>query len=426
MKAHRAFFLIFVFILLAACDANTSGDSFDSPRVIANDEGSALLLEATRAALRVVSERKTATIQHATMSAASTREFVERAVTGTAQALKVRAQEMSLNATANAVGLQQQQTRQAATETSEARRSEATATQRAVNIAASETSMQHARNVAASQTADAIQATATTFAATSTRGAQELQAALERKQATATAEQLEIRRVQAQEDAARSQAWNDFFDSLMKIVLGIGAIAALVMLIVQVARYLDVLAMRQRLVETRSGTVMIVVTNGKPEAQIIKPTPNLLDAGQDEFEASQLPAVTNQADDEMLKVTTTRGETFIAKNDPQEELAERNRKLALRLLRESMRYYANKQEDGPNADRIPGHRVLGWSGETWSRAILILRPYIVTREGRGGGTFCGARFPTLMQLYSAIGERRVSIAPIEPRSPTPEIVANAA
>lgn len=413
MILKRAFFLMFVVLLLAACGVNVPGEQDDSPRVIANDEGGALLIEATRAAQRAVSERKTATIQAATMSANQTRVFEERQGTSTAEALRVREQEMKLNATANAVAVESQQTRQAATETSEVRRSEATATAQAQMILAAQ-----------SRTAEAQQVTATSYAATSTRGAQALLVAKEQHEATATSEALELRRVQAHEDAARSQAWADFVDSLLKSILAIGGIAMLLMLIVQVARYLDALALRQKLVETRAGTVLIVASSAGYSAQIIKPTPNYIDAGtDDEFEQTQLSSITREAP-ELLKVTTARGETFVARDDPEAEQGEINRRLALRLLRESLRHYSTLGFDARRAARIATQRDLSWSSETWVRAVNVLKPHVVTKQGRGGGTYCGTTYPTLMQLYEAVGERRITLNGHEAsHSPIPEMVA---
>lgn len=407
------------FLLLSVVMLFASGCSVESPSeggFIPNAEGSSFLMEATHAAQRVMSERRTATIQAATLSAGATREFVDLSTTGTAQALQVRQQEMNLNATANAVGLQQAGTRQAATETSAARRNEATGTAQSNNAAASETAMVRAVNRSGSRTAAAVEATGTAYAATSTRSAEDIAAALERHQATATAEALEIRRAQAQEDAARAQRWSDFFDTILKIILGLGSLALLVMLIVQLARYLDSLALRQRLVETRSGTVLIMVSKGQTSAQIIKPTPNLLDIG-DEFETSQAPLIQQEAED-LLKVTTARGETFITKSDPEQEALEARRQLAMRLLRESMRYYAERSFDPREINRLPTYRDLSWSSETWVRAVSCLKPHIITRQGRGGGTFCGEQFPTLLQLYSAVGERRITLNGNASPSPT--------
>lgn len=418
MNNCRTRYLYFALLTLlacafVACNANTPGEQ----GIIPNGEGDALLLEATRAAQRVISERRTATLQAATLSAGATREFVERSTTGTAQALQVRQQEMNLNATANAASIQAMGTRQAATETSAARRSEATGTAQANNAAASETAIVREVNRAGSRTAEAIESTSTAYAATTTRSAQEIQAALERRQATATAEALEIRRAQAQGDAARAQRWSDFFDTILKIILGLGSLALLVMLIVQLARYLDSLALRQRLVETRSGTVLIMVSKGQTFAQIIKPTPNLLEMG-DEFSDSQAPAIENEAP-ELLKLTNAQGETFITKTDPEEEAREAKRRLALRLLRASLQHYATLRIDARDVNRIPSYRDLGWSSETWVRAVQSLKPHVIAKSGRGGGTYCGAEFPTVMSLYIAVGERRILLSEqTAPHSPT--------
>ncbi len=407
-------FLLFLF--LAACAVPASGDDvIDAP----SSEGSALLAEATRAAVRAISERKTATLQAATISAGATRDFVARAATGTAEALRVRAQEMNLNATAQALAAQAQQTRDAGT-----------ATARADNIAQSQTAQAQldARN--ATRTAAAQQATETTSAATATRGAQKIQAALEQRQATATAQALQIAIADAQTNAARAQAWNDFLDSLLKIIVAVGSVALIIMLIIQVARYLDTLAMRQRLVETRSGTVLIVATRNGVAAEIIKPTPNLLDAGDaalDAFEHTQLPTVAHEAD-ELLKITTARGETFIARDDPAQVAQDAQRKLAMRLLRESINYHARHHTAPDAQNRIPSFRDLRWSSETWVRAVNTLRPHIETKQGRGGGTYCVEPFRSVHQLYAAVGERRVQVGqmPPSPPSPSPTLAAAAA
>lgn len=412
MRLLRSFFLLILASSLFACEA---GEPIE-PRVIENAEGGALLVEATRAAQRVISEHKTATIQAATMSAGATREASDRSTTGTAQALQVRQQEMNLNATSNAVGLQQMETRQAATETSEAWRSEATGTAASNNAAASETAVARARNIVGSRTADAIEATDTALAATSTRSAQEIQAALERHQATATAEALEIRRAQAQDDAARYARWAEFFDTLLKIILGLGSIALLVMLIVQLARYLDAIALRQKLVETRSGTVLIVASPSGYTAEIIRPTTNLLDEGANNFGDTQAPVIGNEAS-ELLKLTNARGETFITKTDPEVEAREARRRLALRLLRASLQHYATLRIDARDVNRIPSFRDLGWSSETWVRAVQSLKPYVIAKAGRGGGTYCGAEFPTVMTLYIAVGERRIGLSEESNHSP---------
>lgn len=397
----------FVLVLLLACAfVACNADVQSDQTTIPNGEGDALLMEATRAAQRVISERRTATIQSATLSAGATRDFVERSTTGTAQALQVRQQEMNLNATANAASIQVLGTRQAATETSEARRSEATGTAQANHADATETAILRAVNRSGSRTAEAVEATGTAYAATSTRSAEEIAAALERNQATATAEALEIRRSEAQADAARAARWTDFFDTVLKIILGMGSIALLVMLIVQLARYLDSIALRQRLVETRSGTVLIMVSKGQTSAQIIKPTPNLLDDGANGFETSQAPMLEQEAGD-LLKVTTAKGANWIAKTDPEQEAREARRLLALRLLRASMQHYASLRMDAREVNRIPSFRDLGWSSETWVRAVQSLKPYVIAKAGRGGGTYCGVEFPTLMTLYLAVGERRI-------------------
>lgn len=74
-------------------------------------------------------------------------------------------------------------------------------------------------------------------------------------------------------------------------------------------------------------------------------------------------------------------------------------KLALRVLRLSM------QRNGAQSNRLAGWRELALSADTWQRAIETMRPAIVTRAGRGGGTFVtGGR--TLHSLYADLSRGR--------------------
>jgi len=181
------------------------------------------------------------------------------------------------------------------------------------------------------------------------------------------------------------------------------------MLMIQLARYLDAIAMRQKLVETRSGTVMIMsLGRGQYAPQLIQAGPNLLDSG-DEFDATQAPMIEAEAS-ELVKVTSARGETFITKSDAGDEVREHHRKLALRLLRESLRHYSARGIDPRTMARVPSFRDLNWSSETWVKAVNILKPHVIAKQGRGGGTFCGEEYPTIVQLYAAIGERRITLS----------------
>lgn len=384
-------------------------------------DGLALLQKATdiQRAVRATSDARTATLQAATISAAETRDTTDRIATGTAQALQVRQTEVAANATANALGLQQSQTRQAATETSDARHVEATRTTQAFNIAAAQTSQVQVLNFQGSRTADAVHATGTAAAATLTRGAEEIQAALDHSNATSTAVASAIQQSQAQADAVRSTRWADFLQSALQALIALGGLALLLIGIIAAMRYLGDRSMRQRLIETRAGTVLLTpLEGGGYTAQLVSPAAQLLEPG-DEFDGSQVKAVRNEAED-LLKVTTARGESFIARTDPEDEAREARRKLAMRLLRESISHYQRKGIDPRTVNRIPPAPELGWSPDTWVRAVSALKPHVITRQGRGGGTFCAGEFPHLVALYTAVGERRVLL---EERAPSPAVTA---
>jgi hypothetical protein len=80
--------------------------------------------------------------------------------------------------------------------------------------------------------------------------------------------------------------------------------------------------------------------------------------------------------------------------------------MVLRLLRAAMLAV------GPASPRLPGFRELGWPSETWTKAVALLKPHVVTKPGRGGGTFCEAG-ETLRDLYNSVGERRITPLPLQ-------------
>lgn len=100
---------------------------------------------------------------------------------------------------------------------------------------------------------------------------------------------------------------------------------------------------------------------------------------------------------------------FITKTDPEQEGREVLRRLELRLLRESIRYYTAKGTQAGTMTRIPPYRDLNWSSETWVRAVSALKPHIIAKQGRGAGTYCTYQYPNLMALYAAVGERRIKV-----------------
>lgn len=391
----RRILILLAIVVCSACGTDLSDG-------VQSAEGGEFLSQATRAAQRILNERRTATLQVATMITQSTREVSSERATGTAQALWSRQMEIATNATQAALALQQAHARQQATETSQASQLYVIQTANAMTA-----------NRIATETAETGQSTQTSIAMKATARAQELQSSLEQHQATATTEALQLQQAQAQQQALRSQQWADYFDSLLKFTLAVGFVGLLIIMLFGLTRYLDVIALRQKLMETRAGTVMITnLGRGQYAAQLVASAPAVTPG--DEFDDTQAHVLENQAE-ELLKVTTFRGETFIAKSDPVEELRERHRKLALRLLRESLKYYSMRGFAGNTITRIPTYRDLNWSSETWVRAVNLLKPHVITRSGRGGGTFCTSEYPTLIQLYSAIGERRLLVP-----SPTPK------
>lgn len=75
--------------------------------------------------------------------------------------------------------------------------------------------------------------------------------------------------------------------------------------------------------------------------------------------------------------------------------------LTERLLIESVDYYRTRGIRPESTNQLPSFRELKWSSESWVRAVKSLKPYVVTKPGRGGGAFCQPPYPTLGELYNA-------------------------
>lgn len=298
-----------------------------------------------------------------------------------------------------------------ATSTAQAQYSSATSTA-LFNIARAAETMQAGQAQAnATATSRASDATATSEAhkwqTTATAERRTLEAEIARVQATATAQVLEAQIIQAKTDAERVRSWSEFFDSVFKFIVAVGSVALFIMLIMYLAKYLDAISMARRLVNTREGTVMLTIVDGRPTAQLIRQVPNLLDVPeQDYFELPAETDVTQNARE--IAVRTLSGKTFTV-TDVEDENTQ-GQKLAMRLLRASIDHYRKRGFDPHAVTRITTWRDLEWSADTWSRAVDLLRPHLNVRTGRGGGVYCGAAYPNLVALYVAVGERRAALS----------------
>ncbi len=244
-------------------------------------------------------------------------------------------------------------------------------------------------------TADALNIAQQQAQATATAQAREIQVSLDKQSATATAQAMEYQRLQAEQDARTARRNAEFFSYFWPVVLVLATLAAFIFALYAVNQWVMVFALRRMVIETRTGTVFFIRDGHNQFTAQLLNAPTMPPT----FE-TQATVIDAEAD--MLKVNTTRGTTYIAKHDPQHEAAEANRRLALRLLRAAM------QQVGGNANRIPTAKDLAWPPATWVKAVSLLKPHVTTREGRGGGTFCADNYPTLAQLYAAVGERRIT------------------
>lgn len=323
---------------------------------------------------------------------------------------------ISLQATADALMLSAQSIAKSAQEAEKrAKATEKAYAAQSTRLAQAITATAQAVNL--QSTAQAGQATATAQALQANAQATAQQLSL---MATATADTLALQHAQAQATATaqavldRQQAEQANWQRArvaaeLRLYLGLTFLFGLVVLALYFLwklgdRYLDILFKRKLLVESRAGTLLLQPAGVQMGVMVITPnTPALppqMEEAEDEF-ASELPPIRYTVNGEFQGYL------------PRREAEDPYRKLALKLLREGMKVA------GAQSRRLPGWRELGWSAQTWSDAVDLLRPYVATEVGRNGGTSLVGGY-TLRDLYLAVGERRVRL-----NSPTPrEAVAN--
>ncbi len=330
---------------------------------------------------------------HAAQTRIAEQVRIERAATAQAQA---EDRKRALAATTTAQALQVAQAQFAATQNALTAKS----TIDARNFQATQSA------ISAQQTADAVKAQAT-----ATADAQQIAANLEKLSATATAQAMTLAQARARTDEARAQSDAEFFNLVFRLSIVLALLLAFIFGAYAINQILNISLLRRAVIETRHGTMILMTLNGQPSAQPLSTPsiPALMPGEQpgDEFQQSQSKVIDAEAHalGEPYKVVTSKGTYFIPRTP---DANETDFRLVLRLLRESM------QLNGAQSDTIPPADQLGWSDHTRDRAVKLVADYIKTKQGRKGGTFVGERHKTLIQLYSDVGARRVSLSPAPP------------
>uniref|UniRef100_UPI002ADE2CB8 hypothetical protein n=1 Tax=Bellilinea sp. TaxID=2838785 RepID=UPI002ADE2CB8 len=151
---------------------------------------------------------------------------------------------------------------------------------------------------------------------------------------------------------------------LLLILLALGSV--LVALVWKAGnQWIEWQSRRRQLIESRAGTLLLVAENAPPvRVQVIQPvlpTPLPITGGDEDMPTDTEP-IPYSVNGELVG--------FIQRR------AEPEKRLALRLLRESI------QAVGAKSNRIPGWRELGWSAEVWTQAVRLLWRYVETQPGR--------------------------------------------
>jgi hypothetical protein len=242
------------------------------------------------------------------------------------------------------------------------------------------------------QTAEAvsIQATQQAMYIESTRQALAVQEQAYAMTATAQAVERQIlqqEKIQRTDELTRTA----MLVFLLLILLALGSV--LVALVWKAGnQWIEWQSRRRQLIESRAGTLLLVAENAPPvRVQVIQPAlpmPLPITGGGEDMSTDTEP-IPYSVNGELVG--------FIQRR------AEPEKRLALRLLRESI------QAVGAKSNRIPGWRELGWSAEVWTQAVRLLWRYVETQPGRG--TYLSGEYNTLQDLYFAVGERRAVLTP---------------
>jgi hypothetical protein len=250
-------------------------------------------------------------------------------------------------------------------------------------------------------TADALQAAQHAYSATQSAQAAEFSAQATVDSYNGAQAALALRATAQAGNLARQERSADLYASLGPLVALAGIVALFVLALVALRAawgWLESIERRRALVETRTGTILLLPSPSGLIAQVLA-RPELGNAPPDDEWVSEataadaIPVYSHGA----LQTVLERPPTRSGADGP-------DRRLILRLLRAAMLAV------GPESSRLPGFRELGWPAETWTKAVALLKPHVVTQPGRSGGTFCESG-ATLRDLYNAVGERRITALP---------------
>ncbi len=242
------------------------------------------------------------------------------------------------------------------------------------------------------QTAEAMSMEATRQAVSIEATRQALAVAEQSYQLTATA-QAAAREAERQEQAQRRDDLMQTLALVIALVMLLALAIVLVMLIWRAGNeWIAWQSRRRQLVESRAGTLLLVAENAPPvRVQVIQPAlPSGALPDEDAVETETEP-IPYSVDGNLVGFIHRTNRT-----DP-------NKRLVLRLLRESIGLV------GARSNRIPGWRELGWSADLWTQAVRLLWRYVETQPGKG--TYLTGEYPTLQELYFAVGERRAILSP---------------
>jgi hypothetical protein len=121
------------------------------------------------------------------------------------------------------------------------------------------------------------------------------------------------------------------------------------------------------------------------------------------------PAADRPASEAVIPYTWGNGRTnewnrdddgAIDERDPEQE--RRRKKVMAFLLKASVIV-------GQKSKRIPTREEMQLHPQLWSEPVDLLKPYVQTIVGRGGGTYCGQDYPTIRDLMLAVGDRQIQL-----------------
>ena len=184
--------------------------------------------------------------------------------------------------------------------------------------------------------------------------------------------------------------WSPLVLIVVGVALVVGLIVVIVLLIVR----------RCGLVETTRGVTILLPIFPRDDPRILWQPPSPLLLGDHNV-------VDGGASADTFELITAKGQQTIWKNRTPRQIQAQRR--AMLFLSHAIRVACDE-----HTEVVPTAPAMGMYPKTWGANVGALKPWLVTKQGRGGATRCTAPYGSLGALYGAVAKGDVQPTPLPP------------